>query len=182
MDSCPWSTLHTLTPLGLCILYLAFPKPIRYLSAPSTFLQTFSWVLSSHSFTSQHLTFVMARSFEQERGRSSSTSTASSKKSETPYPSRSTSHAQYLENAIEPQRSQSISFNEDGKKTDKSHPRRPREIETPQGPIRRESALESLSQQTWNDPNANVNEPKWPTDWRAYTCLFGGFLLMFNSW
>ena len=27
-----------------------------------------------------------------------------------------------------------------------------------------------------------VGEPKWPSGWRPYTCLFGGFLLMFNSW
>ena len=26
------------------------------------------------------------------------------------------------------------------------------------------------------------DEPKWPSGWRPYACLFGGFLLMFNSW
>ena len=25
-------------------------------------------------------------------------------------------------------------------------------------------------------------EETWPRDWRAYVALFGGFLLMFNSW
>lgn len=41
---------------------------------------------------------------------------------------------------------------------------RSNEIETPDGPTRRE------------------DDSTWPTDWRAYVCLFGGFLLMFNSW
>ena len=26
------------------------------------------------------------------------------------------------------------------------------------------------------------DEETWPRDWRAYVALFGGFLLMFNSW
>lgn len=59
---------------------------------------------------------------------------------------------------------------------------RPREIETPRGPVRRET-LESLaSLAVGNDQRSDDGEPKWPTDWRAYACLFGGFLLMFNSW
>lgn len=27
-----------------------------------------------------------------------------------------------------------------------------------------------------------VEEPDWPTSWRAYACLLGCFFLMFNSW
>ncbi|KAK0260375.1 hypothetical protein B0A54_01879 [Friedmanniomyces endolithicus] len=27
-----------------------------------------------------------------------------------------------------------------------------------------------------------ASRPRWPTDWRAYLCLFGGFLQMFISW
>ena len=34
------------------------------------------------------------------------------------------------------------------------------------------------------DPQQSVNDAPetWPTDWRAYTSLFGCFLQMFNSW
>lgn len=56
-------------------------------------------------------------------------------------------------------------------------------IETPQGPVRRDTlqSLASLSVQSY--PQAtNNHEPTWPTSWRAYVALFGGFLLMFNSW
>ena len=35
----------------------------------------------------------------------------------------------------------------------------------------------SVAAEPWDE-----GEPKWPSGWRPYTCLFGGFLLMFNSW
>ncbi|KXT09799.1 hypothetical protein AC579_6554 [Pseudocercospora musae] len=56
---------------------------------------------------------------------------------------------------------------------------RSNEIETPNGPVRRDvpSALGSASLL-----NTDAEEGAWPRDWRAYVCLFGGFLLMFNSW
>lgn len=63
------------------------------------------------------------------------------------------------------------------------------EIETPSGPMSRSLSADSranstmtaslsqhVSQTSWQDG------PKWPKDWRAYRCLLGGFLLMFNSW
>jgi len=28
----------------------------------------------------------------------------------------------------------------------------------------------------------SMDEPDWPTSWRAYACLLGCFFLMFNSW
>ncbi|KEQ88625.1 hypothetical protein M438DRAFT_250054, partial [Aureobasidium pullulans EXF-150] len=42
------------------------------------------------------------------------------------------------------------------------------------------SALGSLTL----SPSATVEdrEKNWPSGWRPYTALFGGFLLMFNSW
>ncbi|KAI6812648.1 MFS general substrate transporter [Hortaea werneckii] len=53
--------------------------------------------------------------------------------------------------------------------------------ERPSGPMRRDS-LASLSvarePRGWVEPE----EPTWPSGWRPYACLFGGFLLMFNSW
>ncbi|KAI7056886.1 hypothetical protein KC343_g22975, partial [Hortaea werneckii] len=53
--------------------------------------------------------------------------------------------------------------------------------ERPSGPMRRDS-LASLSvarePQGWVEPE----EPTWPSGWKPYACLFGGFLLMFNSW
>ncbi|KAF7191535.1 MFS-type transporter dbaD [Pseudocercospora fuligena] len=57
---------------------------------------------------------------------------------------------------------------------------RPNEIETPNGPVQRDvpTALGSASVLNTTDPA----ETGWPRDWRAYVCLFGGFLLMFNSW
>ncbi|KAF2835916.1 MFS general substrate transporter [Patellaria atrata CBS 101060] len=39
-----------------------------------------------------------------------------------------------------------------------------------------ESGSSSLCTQQQSD------EPNWPREWRAYSCLFGCFLLMFNSW
>ena len=52
------------------------------------------------------------------------------------------------------------------------------EIETPTGPVTRNPSADSGTANTVN----TLDEPKWPSDWRAYRCLFGGFLLMFNSW
>ena len=53
--------------------------------------------------------------------------------------------------------------------------------ERPSGPLRRDS-LASLSVARepcgWVEPE----EPTWPSGWKPYACLFGGFLLMFNSW
>ncbi|KAL9528173.1 MFS-type transporter [Sphaerulina musiva] len=54
------------------------------------------------------------------------------------------------------------------------------EIQTPPEPVRLQS-LATLSVASERQPHSD-DEPTWPTDWRAYTCLFGGFLLMFNSW
>ncbi|KAF2717846.1 MFS general substrate transporter [Polychaeton citri CBS 116435] len=59
------------------------------------------------------------------------------------------------------------------------------EIETPNGPIRRPDldrvdSLRALS--VASEPGLNPLEPKWPSGWRPYAALFGGFLLMFNSW
>lgn len=31
-------------------------------------------------------------------------------------------------------------------------------------------------------PPSQADEPTWPKGWRPWTCLFGCFLLMFNSW
>ena len=56
------------------------------------------------------------------------------------------------------------------------------EIETPRGPVRRDTMQSLAALAGRDDCQSYDNEPKWPTDWRAYTCLFGGFLLMFNSW
>ncbi|PNS16129.1 Riboflavin transporter MCH5 [Sphaceloma murrayae] len=33
-----------------------------------------------------------------------------------------------------------------------------------------------------NRDDSSRQKKEWPTDWRAYTTLLGGFLLMFNSW
>ena len=59
---------------------------------------------------------------------------------------------------------------------------RPNEIETPNGPVRRDvpDALGSAS--VLNTTDSDSGETGWPRDPRAYLCLFGGFLLMFNSW
>lgn len=60
------------------------------------------------------------------------------------------------------------------------------EIETPHGAVQRSAsiqrdALASLSMSP--DLTANAcNEPTWPSGWRPWLALFGGFLLMFNSW
>lgn len=75
-------------------------------------------------------------------------------------------------------------------KTSRSSSRIRLEIEGPHGVVRRNDevyyapdddmpqmeAMKSLS--VAEEPNQQVvDEPDWPTDWRAYTCLFGGFLL-----
>lgn len=45
----------------------------------------------------------------------------------------------------------------------------------------RRNSLASLS--VAHDPNdAYDDDPTWPSGWRPYTCLLGGFFLMFNSW
>ncbi|CAK1359465.1 hypothetical protein CB0940_05667 [Cercospora beticola] len=58
------------------------------------------------------------------------------------------------------------------------------EIETPRGPIRRETfhSLAAMSGRNNSDDVADKEEPTWPTDWKAYVCLLAGFCLMFNSW
>ncbi|KAK4992975.1 hypothetical protein LTR50_000681 [Elasticomyces elasticus] len=74
-----------------------------------------------------------------------------------------------------PRRSSSLSFN--GEKT--------QDFDSPDSgtsPSSRsfadvEAQTPNASGQASQDP-----EPVWPTEWRAYACLFGGFLLMFNSW
>lgn len=81
------------------------------------------------------------------------------------------------------ERGQSVSFNDNEKKSVNANLRKPSEIETPRGPVPRPETLEalgSLSAQSYREEMSN--EQKWPRDWRAYVCLFGGFLLMFNSW
>jgi len=30
--------------------------------------------------------------------------------------------------------------------------------------------------------DSSLDEPEWPSSWRAYACLLGCFFLMFNSW
>lgn len=50
----------------------------------------------------------------------------------------------------------------------------------PKAPDRRNS-LASLSV-AQNPNDAYDDEPTWPSGWRPYTCLLGGFFLMFNSW
>ena len=32
------------------------------------------------------------------------------------------------------------------------------------------------------ETSLTLDEPDWPTTWRAYTALLGCFFLMFNSW
>nr|POE96970.1 aspyridones efflux protein apdf [Quercus suber] len=46
----------------------------------------------------------------------------------------------------------------------------------------RADAVRSLSFSAIYDPPPPVDEPDWPSGWRPYACLLGGFLLMFNSW
>ena len=53
------------------------------------------------------------------------------------------------------------------------------ESSIPENLVRRNS-LASLSVAA--DLGQVLGEQKWPTGWRPYTCLLGGFLLMFNSW
>ena len=48
------------------------------------------------------------------------------------------------------------------------------DLETTNEPLQKEEPIPQ--------PVSTTDEPKWPTGWRPYTCLFGGFLLMFNSW
>ncbi|CAK4023015.1 MFS general substrate transporter [Lecanosticta acicola] len=40
----------------------------------------------------------------------------------------------------------------------------------------------SIATQYRSHADKDSEDSKWPKDWRAWTCLFGGFLLMFNSW
>lgn len=47
-------------------------------------------------------------------------------------------------------------------------------------PFYRHNSLASLS--VAHDQSQPAEEQKWPTGWKPYTCLAGGFLLMFNSW
>ena len=48
-------------------------------------------------------------------------------------------------------------------------------------PPDRRNSLASLS--VAHDANdAFDDDPTWPSGWRPYTCLLGGFCLMFNSW
>lgn len=59
------------------------------------------------------------------------------------------------------------------------------EIETPSGPVTRGEVLDYRSDSVVPAPppaDPFANEPTWPREWRAYRCLLGGFLLMFNSW
>ncbi|KAK4497088.1 hypothetical protein PRZ48_011538 [Zasmidium cellare] len=60
----------------------------------------------------------------------------------------------------------------------------PHEIETPSGPVRRDTlhSLSALSTHTDPADRPTSMESKWPKDYRAWLCLLGGFLLMFNSW
>ena len=46
--------------------------------------------------------------------------------------------------------------------------------------LHRRDSLASLS--VARDPTPSQEEQKWPKGWRPYTCLLGGFFLMFNSW
>lgn len=64
-------------------------------------------------------------------------------------------------------------------------------IETPHGPMMRRNTADTLpSMRSLNfaadlegPPSSYADdEPTWPKGWRPYACLFGGFLLMFNSW
>lgn len=43
-------------------------------------------------------------------------------------------------------------------------------------------AIRSLSVSVIYDPPLPKDEPNWPSGWRPWACLLGGFLLMFNSW
>lgn len=54
----------------------------------------------------------------------------------------------------------------------------PPDLERPT--LDRRDSLASLSVAAY--PSSSMKEPTWPTGWRPYACLFGGFLLMFNSW
>ncbi|KAK3720587.1 hypothetical protein LTR37_003636 [Vermiconidia calcicola] len=48
--------------------------------------------------------------------------------------------------------------------------------------FQRRDSLASLSVARDASQRRNAGEPIWPKGWRPYTCLLGGFLLMFNSW
>ncbi|SMY29179.1 unnamed protein product [Zymoseptoria tritici ST99CH_1A5] len=109
----------------------------------------------------------------------------------TPYASRSITKPRDLDEIDTLDAQRTISFDNRNEKVEDELPRPAptarrnwREIETPQGPVRQNTAtsLASLSQQQYRGTSFDESEPVWPTDWRAYTCLFGGFLLMFNSW
>lgn len=113
-------------------------------------------------------------------------SRSTSDKSDSQNASRSGSKVRETEWLEQPQRSISIDnrFATDAEKgrPSRSPSHRPHIIETPRGPVRRETlqSLGDLSVASY--PQGTGEEPKWPREWRAYACLFGGFLLMFNSW
>lgn len=86
----------------------------------------------------------------------------------------------------------SVTFDESkvtSEKTSRSSSRIGSEIEGPNGIIKRNEesyapdddmpqmeAMRSLS--VAEEPGTtNQDEPNWPSGWRPYTCLFGGFLL-----
>lgn len=106
--------------------------------------------------------------------------------------SRSPSKVRGVDELQQPERSISFDsrFTQDDKKDDSSpsnspHNRRmPNEIETPTGPVRRDTlhSLTALSSHTEPADRPTNMESKWPTDPRAWLCLLGGHLLMFNSW
>jgi hypothetical protein len=119
-------------------------------------------------------------------------SRSTSEKSKSGEPSRAPSKARHADWLDQPERAVSVDsrFTSEIEKKEqspaRSHGSLPgrnvREIETPHGPIRRET-LQSLSALSCHNVRQDHgDEPTWPTDWRAYACLFGGFLLMFNSW
>lgn len=106
--------------------------------------------------------------------------------------SRSPSKVGGLDELQQPERSISFDsrFTQDDRKDDTSPSkspqdrRMPHEIETPTGPVRRDTlhSLSALSTHTDPADRPSNTESKWPKDYRAWLCLLGGFLLMFNSW
>lgn len=46
----------------------------------------------------------------------------------------------------------------------------------------RRNSLASLSVAASQSEQYGKDDPLWPRGWRPYTCLTGGFFLMFNSW
>lgn len=121
----------------------------------------------------------------------STASMSSSDKTVSRIPSRSPSQTHHVD-GLHPQRSISFDsrFTADEKKESLSPTRSPSctkrpgdEIETPTGPVRRDTlvSLGALSQHSYREERPG-EEPTWPQEWRAYAALLGGFLLMFNSW